>query len=97
MSDAVKWALLGVLLAAVVIALVAFVMAGGLGEKLPAALSYVVGGLDYVTPYLQAGREMLNMFFFPPILSAALYIVLLRPVWVLTSFLMTAIIRAIYK
>ena len=97
MSDAVKWALLAVLIVSVIVALVAFVGGGGLGEKLPAALSYVVSGIEYVSPYLQAGREMLNMFFYPPILTAALYIMLLRPVWVLTSFVMTAIVRAIYK
>lgn len=97
MSDLVKWALLAVLIVTVIVAVVSFVTEADILSAFNLAVSSIGSGVSVIAPYLKTGRELLNNFFVPQILTAALYIYFFGWIARIAISLSSLVLRFIYK
>lgn len=94
MSDIVKWAALAVVLVAIIAAispLIAYIP--GMGQ-IAATIS---SGLTVVSDKLRWAREMVNNFFWAPMVTAILAVSLLKPFIVKAVFLVRKLVTFIYR
>lgn len=97
MSDVVKW---GILIAIIVLSLgtlVIFLADSGYSTAIVNAVSYANEWLGNFSTYLVQARQLLNNFFYPPLLSVLIWFGLFYKLAEWTIGLVRLIVDAVYK
>lgn len=97
MSDVVKWGIIIALCLATIATLVVFLNSSGYLSGITSALSDADEWLGNYSSYLVQGRQLLNNFINPTVLTVLLWFSLFKPVAVWTIKLARMAIDAIYK
>lgn len=98
MGDLVKW---GILIASIAIILALFVASPLFGYIEDAfsgeVLSTITTGLNYASSALYTARGLLNLFFFPPLLTCCLGIYFFSPLFIMVVSKIKLIYHYIFK
>lgn len=97
MSDVVKWALLAVLIVTVLLSVVAFVTEADIVGTLNTAFGTITNNVPVIASYLKDGRELLNNFVVPQILTTVLYIFFFGWIARILISISSLVLRFIYK
>lgn len=97
MADAIKWALLLVLLLATITSIIVFADEIQMSSVVTIATQVIGTGVSVISPYLKTARELLNCFVPARLLTVGLYVFFFGWIFRLGISISTSLARFIYK